>query len=192
MNDMPADLGSGFLETRLRSRLVPVVRRRVRSRRPASATKLDIGQTEARNRPRPEGSSMPNSLRRLAMILVALSLAAIGCSTEEEARVRFVEPADGATVSSPLRVVMSATDFIVEPAANGVTEGHGHLHIMVDAPCVQARLTVPPDSQHLHFGNGQTETELDLAPGEHFLCLQAADGSHTALRAVHEITIVVE
>ena len=48
--------------------------------------------------------------------------------------------------------------------------------------------------QHLHFGDGSIETELALTPGEHTLCLQAADGAHTALPGegmTHTISITV-
>lgn len=125
--------------------------------------------------------------------LVALAIAASGCSSSGAGgEVRFVTPRDGDVVSSPVRVEMSAEGFVVEPAANGVGEGRGHLHIMVDAPCVEARLTVPSDDQHLHFGAGQTTAVLDLEPGEHFLCLQAADGNHTALPIVDEIRVTVD
>ena len=127
----------------------------------------------------------------LGGVLAWLALIAAACSAETDARVFFIEPEDGATVTAPVAVEMGIENFIVEPAANGVNEGRGHLHIMIDTPCVGARLTVPPDDQHLHFGQGQTTATLDLAPGEHFLCLQAADGNHTALRAVDEITINV-
>jgi hypothetical protein len=126
-------------------------------------------------------------------LIVLLAITAGACSSgDSSGRVFFISPADGATVSSPVAVEMGVADFIVEPAANGVNAGCGHLHIMVDTPCVQERLTVPPDEQHLHFGQGQTSASLELPPGEHFLCLQAADGKHTALRATHEITITVE
>lgn len=102
-------------------------------------------------------------------------------ATSTEPRVYFVEPADGATVASPLKVVMAAENFIIEPASEVVTEGHGHLHIMVDTDCVAAGQGVPKDEAHLHFGKGELETELELAPGPHTLCLQAADGLHVAL-----------
>ena len=110
-------------------------------------------------------------------------------------RVFFVEPADGATVASPLKVVMAAEDFIVEPASEIVTEGRGHLHIMVDTPCVEAGQGVPKDETHLHYGKGQLEAELELAPGAHTLCLQAADGLHVALPGdgmTQTITVTVE
>jgi len=135
------------------------------------------------------------NLRRMSSLvrsLVLLALIAAACAPESGASVRFQTPLDGDTVTSPVPVEMSAENFIVEAAANGVTEGHGHLHIMIDTPCVQRRLTVPPDAQHVHFGLGQTSATLDLPPGEHFLCLQAADGAHTALQATDEITITVK
>lgn len=100
-------------------------------------------------------------------------------------------PSDGDVVTSPVAVEMEAIDLDIEPAANGVGEGRGHFHVMIDAPCVEARLTVPQDRQHVHFGQGQTTATLDLDPGIHFLCLQAADGNHTALPLTDEITITV-
>jgi hypothetical protein len=52
---------------------------------------------------------------------------------------------------------------------------------MVDTDCVAAGQGVPKDETHLHYGQGQLEAELELAPGPHTLCLQAADGLHVAL-----------
>jgi hypothetical protein len=112
-----------------------------------------------------------------------------------EPRVHFASPADGSTVSSPVRVTMIAEDFVVEPAGDTVTAGHGHLHIMVDTACVESGQGVPKDDTHLHYGQGQLEAELELAAGEHTLCLQAADGVHVALAGAgmtDTITVVVE
>ena len=44
------------------------------------------------------------------------------------AKVTFVEPKNGATVSSPVTVKMAAENFTVEPAGE-VKAGAGHLHI---------------------------------------------------------------
>lgn len=146
--------------------------------------------------PATEPQELVNSrLRRLSLLctVIAFGLLSAACQSDEDVgRVFFVELADGATVSSPLTVQMGAEDFVIEPATSGVNEGRGHLHLMVDAPCVEPRLIVPPDDQHLHFGKAQTSTELELPEGEHFLCLQAADGDHTALRPTAAITITVE
>ena len=144
-----------------------------------------------------------NRLRRGCIVagLLVLALLLGACAPVRPAaqpaaapRVNFVEPQDGATVAAPVKVVMAAENFVVEPASETVTEGHGHLHIMVDTPCVEAGTTIPKDETHLHFGDGSTETELALSPGEHTLCLQAADGAHTALAGegmTHTITVTV-
>jgi hypothetical protein len=97
------------------------------------------------------------------------------------ARVLFTSPADGATVASPVKVTMAAENFVVEPAGETITEGHGHLHIMVDTDCFAPGEIIIKDETHLHYGQAQLEADLELAPGEHTLCLQAADGVHRAL-----------
>jgi hypothetical protein len=92
--------------------------------------------------------------------------------------VRFGNLKDGQTVTSPFVVTMTAENLVVEPAAAGVRAGHGHFHILVDAPAVKAPDAIPFDPQHLHFGKGQTETTLDLPEGAHTLTLQFAKGDH--------------
>jgi hypothetical protein len=52
---------------------------------------------------------------------------------------------------------------------------------MVDTPCLAPGQVIPNDDSHKHFGKAQMDTELTLAAGSHTLCLQAADGVHTAL-----------
>ncbi len=96
------------------------------------------------------------------------------------AKVTFVEPKNGATVSSPVTVKMAAENFTVEPAGE-VKAGAGHLHITVDGECTPAGQVVTKDDAHLHYGKGQVEATLDLSAGPHTLCLQAGDGAHIAL-----------
>jgi hypothetical protein len=51
------------------------------------------------------------------------------------------------------------------------------------------------DETHLHYGQGQLEAELTLTPGQHTLCLQAANGAHIALPGAgmtQKVTITVE
>ena len=110
----------------------------------------------------------------------ALLLAACAPAAETGPRVFFTSPADGAEVSSPVHVTLGAENFTIEPAGE-VKTGAGHLHIMVDTACVAAGEIIPKDATHLHYGQGQLEADLELAPGPHTLCLQAADGAHTAL-----------
>lgn len=126
-----------------------------------------------------------------AMTASALVPIVVDDAPSDAPRVYFVTPSDGATVSSPVQVEMGADNFTIEPAG-AITEGAGHFHIMIDVGCVAPGETIPMDDNHRHFGNGQTEVELELTPGEHALCLQAGNGIHTALDLTQEITITVE
>ena len=108
--------------------------------------------------------------------------------------VGFELPGDGATVSSPFDVVMTAAGLVVEPSGD-INEGAGHFHILVDTDFIAAGQVIPTDEQHLHYGQGQTTISLELEPGEHTLRLQFADGAHIALEGDQyrdTITVVVE
>ncbi|NNF52596.1 MAG: DUF4399 domain-containing protein, partial [Gammaproteobacteria bacterium] len=39
-------------------------------------------------------------------------------------------------------------------------------------------LPIPADRNHVHFGKGQTETVIELEPGEHTLQLLLGDALH--------------
>jgi len=101
-----------------------------------------------------------------------------GCGDNSHKRVYFGNLEDGSNVESPFRVEMKAENLIVEPATLGVNEGHGHFHILVDAPIAPTQAPIPADEKHIHFGQGQTETVLDLPVGQHTLVLQFATGDH--------------
>ncbi len=114
-------------------------------------------------------------------LIATLALLLAACASPGTApRVFFVSPADGATVASPVHVTLGTERFTVEPAG-AVKPGAGHLHIMVDTACVAAGSVIPKDTQHRHYGQAQLAADLELTPGQHTLCLQAADGAHTAL-----------
>ena len=111
----------------------------------------------------------------------------------EGAKVSFGEPAEGAKLKSPVKIVMVVKGMEVKPAGE-LIEGAGHHHIIVDSEPVKLGEAVPADEKHIHFGKGQTETELELEPGEHTLQLQFADGMHRSYgeAMTTQITIVVE
>jgi hypothetical protein len=113
---------------------------------------------------------------------------------ETGARVFFTNLANGATVSSPLKVTMAAENFAIQPAGD-IVDGTGHLHILVNTDCTPVGEVVPKDDTHLHYGKGQLEAELTLAPGQHTLCLQAANGAHIALPGAgmtQKVTVTVQ
>jgi len=80
-------------------------------------------------------------------------------------------------ITSPVTVQMMVHGMTVQPAGE-VIEGSGHHHIIINGEPVAEGEVVPSDEQHIHFGGGQTETELELPPGEHTLTLQFANGMH--------------
>jgi hypothetical protein len=88
-----------------------------------------------------------------------------------------VEPADGATVSSPFKVKFAVTGMNIKPAGD-MTENTGHHHLLINAKPVKEGDVVPADDTHIHFGKGQTETEVKLAPGTYKLSMQFANGLH--------------
>lgn len=94
------------------------------------------------------------------------------------AEVYIVSPKDGAVVGQDVTVVFGLKGMGVAPA--GVKkEGTGHHHLLVDVKDLPAAgQPIPKDEQHLHFGNGQTETTVKLAPGKHTLQLELGDENH--------------
>jgi hypothetical protein len=93
------------------------------------------------------------------------------------AKVYFIEPKDGATVSSPFKVVMGLSGMGIAPAGTDAPDT-GHHHIFVDAGAVNPDAPIPVDDQHRHFGKGQTETTLTLPAGTHTLQLVLGDRNH--------------
>ena len=93
------------------------------------------------------------------------------------ARVYFISPADGDTVSSPLIIEMGLEGMEIEPAGE-VKEGMGHHHLIINGSYIQEGVVVPTDSVHIHYGQAQTVDTVQLAPGNYTLTLQFADGFH--------------
>jgi hypothetical protein len=97
----------------------------------------------------------------------------------------FVNIEDGATVKAPFKVVFGLSGMGVAPAGTE-KEKTGHHHLLIDRPTLgqgedgadELENGIPSDDHHMHFGGGQTETVLDLAPGTHTLQLVLGDLSH--------------
>ncbi|HSG63979.1 MAG TPA: DUF4399 domain-containing protein [Gammaproteobacteria bacterium] len=89
----------------------------------------------------------------------------------------LIEPADGATVSSPVRVAFGLRGAGVAPAGVDLPNT-GHHHLLIDTRLASFDQPIPADAQHVHFGLGQTETTVELAPGRHELQLVLGDNLH--------------
>ncbi len=96
--------------------------------------------------------------------------------------VSFLEPADGATVTSPFKVRFAVNGMEVKPAGE-VAANTGHHHLLINAESPKAGEPVPFDDKHMHFGKGQTEAEVKLPPGSYTLTMQFANGMHQSYGA---------
>jgi hypothetical protein len=111
--------------------------------------------------------------------VLAAGLLAMSAAAFAQQSVSFVEPANGATVSSPFKVKFAVSGMDIKPAGD-MTANTGHHHLLINATPVKAGEVIPADEKHIHFGKGQTETELTLPPGNYTLTMQFANGLHQA------------
>ena len=144
--------------------------------------------------------------------LVALTLGFVACSPEQPpssdtpgseavsdalkslrkpappgAVVYFVSPENGDQVTSPVTVIFGLKGMGVAPA--GVDKPDtGHHHLLVDTELTNPNMPLPQDGAHLHFGDGQTQTKLELPPGTHRLQLVLGDHLHIP----HEPPVISE
>ena len=95
----------------------------------------------------------------------------------DDARVFFITPADGDTVTSPVRIEFGIEGMTVAPAGDD-TPNSGHHHLLIDTGLPDMGLPIPKDANHVHFGDGSTATEIDLEPGEHTLQMLLGDYLH--------------
>lgn len=119
----------------------------------------------------------------IAVALVALSFPVVAWADSERtpapagAKVFIIEPADGATVSSPVTVKFGAENVEIAPAGTDKPDS-GHHHLLIDAEVTDVNSAVAKDDQHIHYGKGQTEASVALTPGKHTLQLLLGDKNH--------------
>ncbi len=109
----------------------------------------------------------------------------------EGARVFFANLTDSQKVTSPFMVQFGIEGMEVE-AAGELNEGKGHHHIIINGSSLERGTVVPADSLNIHYGQGQTEAELELPAGTHTLTMQFADGYHQSYGEQLSTTITVE
>lgn len=126
-------------------------------------------------------------MKQTALIPALLLAACIGTTAQAEmprtpspadASVTIVSPHDGELVTSPFKVVFAIHGMTLAPAGDAAPDS-GHHHLLIDTPVpTDLNKPLPADSQHLHFGKAQAETEVTLAPGQHTLQLILGDANH--------------
>lgn len=115
-------------------------------------------------------------------------------ASADGARVYFITPADGDTVSNPVRIEFGIDGMSVVKAGDDSPES-GHHHLIIDAPLPDLSLPIPASDNYVHFGDGSSATEQTLEPGEHKLQLLLGDHLHVPHDppvASDVITITVE
>ena len=94
------------------------------------------------------------------------------------AQVSFLELRDGDVVPTTFTVQFVTTGMDIAPA--GVEKANsGHHHILIDLDQLPPLDRPLPKTENIvHFGGGETSTELTLEPGEHTLQLLLGDHMH--------------
>ncbi|NIQ01159.1 MAG: DUF4399 domain-containing protein [Nitrospinaceae bacterium] len=129
---------------------------------------------------------------KLGVVLVALFIFGLSTALAGTRAIAISEPANGATVSSPVKVCLVAHGVTVEPAKKGVNDGKGHHHILVDTD-LPKDLSKPigKDAQHLHMGDGSTCKEVKLEAGIHVIRALFARGNHVPYNPPITATVIV-
>ena len=127
-------------------------------------------------------------MRTVALAVITLTCAACGQSAPTGPRVFFVQPADGATVTSPVHLEFGIENFEISPVPAGtVTETRpalGHHHVAIDADCLPTGTAIPRAAPWVHFGDGKNVIEMQLPPGQHRLTLQVGDDLHRTIEGL--------
>ncbi len=137
--------------------------------------------------------------RKLAIagLLAVLPMAAALADTKSApgAEVYVISPKNGDTAASPVNVQFGLKGMGIAPAGVEMENtGHHHLVIDKDTPPLNDYLPTT-DPQIMHFGKGQTEASITLAPGRHTLQLVFADKDHKPHQAPvvsEKVTITVK
>jgi hypothetical protein len=133
-----------------------------------------------------------------AICLATAALARAGETVAPaDAKVYFINIKDGDTVKSPVMIQFGLSGMGIAPAGVETADtGHHHLFIDTDTPEGDAlNNMIPMDEHHVHFGKGQSEGLVTLAPGKHTLQLVLGDWTHVPHKPPvmsEKITINVE
>ncbi len=114
----------------------------------------------------------------VSVAVLIVPAAARATEAPSDAKAYIISPRDGARVRSPFTVRFGLKGMGVTHAGDA-TKNLGHHHLLVDpGEPLDPKEPIPSDKKHLHFGAGQTETDLNLPSGPHTLQLVLGDTDH--------------
>jgi hypothetical protein len=124
-----------------------------------SAESVAPSATEMASSATPESAALPRS------------------ASADGASVFLITPIDGATVKNPIRIEFGIDGMDVVRAGD-MQPNSGHHHLLIDTEVPDLGLPIPADEHHIHFGDGSTSAEIELAPGQHSLQMLLGDYLH--------------
>ena len=110
-----------------------------------------------------------NKLKKIMKLFLTILLILVSINVFSE-KVYFINLEDGDVVKSPVFVQFGLSGKGVAPAGIDVANT-GHHHLLINVDEIDYSLPIPSSNQHLHFGFGQTATNLVLPSGKHTLQL---------------------
>lgn len=92
----------------------------------------------------------------------------------------------------PVEICMETSNgYTVEPAKNGVNEGKGHHHLIIDTELPDLGSPIPKDAQHIHMGDGSKCKTVEFGPGVHTIRTLFAKGNHVPYNPAVTHTIFI-
>ena len=118
-----------------------------------------------------------NAILVAAVVAPAPAFAA-GTPSPENAEVYIIWPTEGTVIhGGKFWLRMGLRNMGVCPKGFNIPNV-GHHHVLIDADLPAMDEQIASDRNHLHFGAGETEARIELAPGKHTLQLLLGDHQH--------------
>ncbi len=111
-------------------------------------------------------------------ILLIISTIFATFSISANPKVYFINLEDGDRVESPFLIQFGLSGMGIAPAGTD-RSNTGHHHLLINVDDIDLSKPIPSSSNHIHFGGGQTESLVNLMPGDYSLQLVLGDMTHT-------------
>ena len=112
---------------------------------------------------------------KLMKILFIISTIFAAFSINANPKVYFINLEDGDIVESPFLIQFGLSGWV---SAGTDRSNTGH-HLVINVDDIDLSKPIPSSSNHIHFGGGQTESLVDLMPGNYSMQLVLGDMTHT-------------
>ena len=115
---------------------------------------------------------------KIMKIFLIISIFFAAFSISANPKVYFINLEDGDRVESPFLIQFGLSGMGIAPAGTD-RANTGHHHLLINVNDIDLSKPIPSSSNHIHFGGGQTESLVDLMPGDYSIQLVLGDMTHT-------------